>query len=620
MNKNITTEFRNGDIIFNFLNGPYKVPDSPGGYVVASGCGSGKTTAIRSLISQKFSSGVLYAASTIEECDLMYEYCKELVSSINDSSILSLKDIIVLHSNNKSEGTDANTWRNDPLKIRDKKIVICTHHKLLNEDLRLLMPTSFVRSDTDDVIGSAMLPGGPLPRQYVLIDELPTCSPFKLSITKDKLNLLARRIIHEERRDDGTVISSSMVGLEKPTSFRELLDYHRMFSKLLNLDTGLDPGGYKVNLIMSTIYRNFDRYMKLLEVDPDRSIVVSFNIADLLVPGMTSRILLFDGTGDITFGNGSKDPSKSLVMGTRPKEIPLYNSDLDIRRFRFGVTRRLTKSDLHENYKNLKDSVKELIRIINENSRTLIVTWMNLKEGDKLDISKVIKGATESDLNILNLLGNLDLKSYYTEELLKSGVTPDRFSIIHYQSGLDKATNQFMDHDSIVFLGEFHVPNSVVAEFRDTFRTNTSSEEYQAYQVIQAICRTRIRLHNGEKIRIYFSDDWNESFSLGVGSYLVSSSSIISESKSEILLEYSLDNIVKRKWKDQVRILVDEFPSLRTYIVDYYEGRKSSKYELVVSLDRIFQLLPRTQKQVRSYYPLMNYLEKIGIQLIIPSK
>jgi hypothetical protein len=245
---------------------------------------------------------------------------------------------------------------------------------------------------------------------------------------------------------------------------------------------------------------------------------------------------------------------------------------------------------------------------------------MNLKEGDKLDISKVIKGATESDLNILNLLGNLDLKSYYTEELLESGVTPDRFSIIHYQSGLDKATNQFMDHDAIVFLGEFHVPNSVVAEFRDTFRTNTSSEEYQAYQVIQAICRTRIRLHNGEKIRIYFSDDWNESFSLGVGSYLVSSSSIISESKSEILLEYSLDNIVKRKWKDQVKVLVDEFPSLRTYIVDYYEGRKSSKYELVVSLDQIFQLLPRNQKQVRSYYPLMNYLEKIGIQLIVPSK
>ena len=64
-----------------FLNGggEITIPERYGAYVVASGCGSGETTIIKELIRTQNSSGILYAASTIQECNDMYQYCKTII-------------------------------------------------------------------------------------------------------------------------------------------------------------------------------------------------------------------------------------------------------------------------------------------------------------------------------------------------------------------------------------------------------------------------------------------------------------------------------------------------------------------------------------------------------------
>ena len=104
------------EINIKFLNGEITIPARNKGYVIASGCGSGKTTAIREIIRERYNYGIVYSAFTIEECNEMYKYCRTFIPE---------NDIIILHSNYNDEGVDNNLLRNNPDKLADKKVIIC---------------------------------------------------------------------------------------------------------------------------------------------------------------------------------------------------------------------------------------------------------------------------------------------------------------------------------------------------------------------------------------------------------------------------------------------------------------------------------------------------------------
>lgn len=177
------------EINIKFLNGEVTIPGKPGGYVIASGCGSGKTTAIKEIILSEYHKGIVYSASTIRECNEMYRF---LVDSGIDRD-----RIIVIHSEVTDEGVDMNTFRNHPEVLADKNIIICTHHKLLNEYPELFLAYNrrvLKRSRLShltrcyykwDENGECKLP-----RQYVLIDEMPTCESFNFKVDVATLRLL----------------------------------------------------------------------------------------------------------------------------------------------------------------------------------------------------------------------------------------------------------------------------------------------------------------------------------------------------------------------------------------------------------------------------------------------
>ena len=177
------------EINIRFLNGEITIPGRSGGYVVASGCGSGKTTAIKEIIRLCYNQGIVYSAFTIEECNQMYQYCKTIIPE---------EDIIVLHSNYNDEGVDMNTFRNNPDELANKKVIICTHYKLLNEypevfqrynrnriNIRRL---SKVRRNNVSGVDENGIKS--FPRQLVLIDEMPTCRSTSFTINKSDLRLL----------------------------------------------------------------------------------------------------------------------------------------------------------------------------------------------------------------------------------------------------------------------------------------------------------------------------------------------------------------------------------------------------------------------------------------------
>ena len=81
------------DIPFPF--GTIVIPDTPDGYCISSGCGSGKTESIKSLIRQKWDQGILYCVDTKNECNRMYQWIVDnLIGEILHGETLKPNDVL----------------------------------------------------------------------------------------------------------------------------------------------------------------------------------------------------------------------------------------------------------------------------------------------------------------------------------------------------------------------------------------------------------------------------------------------------------------------------------------------------------------------------------------------
>ena len=102
-----------------FPNGTVTIPDTPGGYCISSGCGSGKTESIKSLIRQKFAKGILYCVDTVAECQKMYQWVHdELVTP----GVIPDTDVMMINS--KSDLESMKTYQDHPEKICEVPILI----------------------------------------------------------------------------------------------------------------------------------------------------------------------------------------------------------------------------------------------------------------------------------------------------------------------------------------------------------------------------------------------------------------------------------------------------------------------------------------------------------------
>jgi hypothetical protein len=132
--------------------------------------------------------------------------------------------------------------------------------------------------------------------------------------------------------------------------------------------------------------------------------------------------------------------------------------------------------------RNLDLSIDELITTVFNRSdvrKVLIVTWKNLKSDDSNDDKNLFSSSINE---------NFSLTEYITNKL--TGRIGDKeFSIIHYQSGLDRATNEFREFDSIVFLGKFQIPDYAVYELNEDLGSDCTPRRYLLHQLVQAVCR-----------------------------------------------------------------------------------------------------------------------------------
>lgn len=606
-----------------FTNGEsIRVPSRYGGYVISSGCGSGKTTLIKEAILNLNNTGVLYAAATIKECNEMYQY---LVQN-GEPYGLTKEDIVVLHSETIDDGVDLNMMRRNDEELHDKKVIICTHHKLLNEHPAVLFKfngTAELLSGITESRQALMikeLANGDItndyriyPRQNIFIDEVPTCQ--SLSIQLDKLKLNSFTIMEYELVDWYNPLKKRIENVVKLTNgekripIKNLDDFKSICNsniKSLGLYDPINESNRLKNKVLTDMM--FENLEYLINSNTDK-ITLTRTLSDLLFEDMGTRIMLFEGTGDLTF----YDSYLFDVLDVKNK----YNSPINLYDpIKFDIKRSYknekefieSKNSRDENWNIVYDS---LINIINnpESTGTLIICWKGYKIKDNDDNDYIEKYSTTDTLGKYNR--TFELPKNIKLELINRGAVSG-FEIIHYMSGLDRATNEFRDFNQIIFLGDFMIPNNVVDKFNMDYRVCTTPELFRTYQMIQAISRIRIRNHKGESINIFYTDDIDKKHIDRIMMYLNNfDADTIKE--SIIVSEGELD-FIKPKWRKEVEILCNLDPEFKRSICG------GIPYKIDISLDDLYEIIPRgNRKKVENYNPIVNYLRKFNVMLNIES-
>ena len=209
---------------------------------------------------------------------------------------------------------------------------------------------------------------------------------------------------------------------------------------------------------------------------------------------------------------------------------------------------------------------------------------------------------------------DFNLPNYIRFELYRRNVLPDQFAIEYYGSGKDKAINDYRDFDSIVFLGNYQVPNYVIDDFNTMFESTTSSTEYYANRVVQAICRGRIRKHNGEEMNIYFSSDWNDDVINYSMSYLTGSSnihSIVAPNISRNAYERLREIGITPKKAEKIAKLCEYDDGILNAI------EKNVIHTTNITLDKIYELIPMSMKKSKEYNSILKSLDQLGITVNI---
>ena len=610
-----------------FLNGDMIIPSNEyGAFAICPGCGSGKTTIVKDLIKLRWYEGVLYSAFTRDEVNLMYKYIVDnLVGNCyHNGESLKIEDIVVLHSDYSSEGTDKNLWENNPKELLNKKIILCTHHKLLNEPIDLLLSYNYVYNPAYSKKMSVLCAiANSMPRQWILIDEGIEMNSYSRIIPKDALANLGEFRFEKYVEDNSLGYTRYLyVKVDEPilvrrdayfSTFKENAELLRKFSnssKCLLKEEKTELDKLRNEQILGEVYENFLFYANS---NNDTSVKVSYGLHSLSVQNMKTHLLLLDGTSDITL----KD-SKKFKLLTFPNK---YNGDISISIFPFNLKRSpKIDSSIVDPDSYIKDKIKSTIdsleNILKLNKKTLIFTWKNLKSRESEDINDEDSSDKEFVKSSNEVNSSKEFYNYISSELSNRGFMKDRdFSIEYYGSGRDKAINDYRDYDAVVLLGKYQVPDKVISEFNLAYDTTITSTEYYSNRVIQAICRTRIRKHEGLSLNIYMSSDWSNEVIRYVSKYLNTgvASTVIVDKKDSIDYMYSelINKGLTPSWSKKIA-------TLSTYNRNIFDSIINEvQYSTEISLNEIFEILPMSEKKLRSYDSIVSKLSKLGIILNI---
>ncbi len=418
-----------------------ELPDDVGNYILSTGCGSGKTYWLERFILTHYMEGMLIVVDSIVSANTIYY---DLLNQLG----LDANDMMLIHS--KTDYDVQNKYANNPEEVTKKKVLIMTNVRLYTEypPVYLLYNKNGVALSPFDGDWKKLM-NNPNTRRWIIIDEIPGFIQKFASISKLHLGVLGV--------DDAN-------GGHKAKDFVAMKKYYNTFiahSDAALFDTTTALGKLKTDTALSIIEREYSNMMK---VQGDAAI--KFSPCDFQTNN--SLVLIMEGAGDVLF----KDSSIYQLIDIPNK----YSAKADFHSF--NVPNLSRRSDNHQEL--IKSMVKAVIAILSSvKGTTLIACWSDFRGDDK---SMTNDAQNSKDSRLVALL---------FEELTKTSIPQDLYSIIYYGSAESKAVNDYKDYSNIILLGKWSLPISTSSEkFNKAFQTNTTLTRYMLWEYVQLITST----------------------------------------------------------------------------------------------------------------------------------
>lgn len=559
------TQNPDGSMEFSFSNGSLTLLAETGCYVLSTGCGSGKTESIKSLIRQKHNDGILYCVDTILSLKSMYEWIKtELV----DSGIILSSDVMYISSENTPESSTAyERYKNNPEILLTKKIILITHYRFWTDLINYFLVYSASSLSAFDGDFEKLLGRNDL-RKWVIFDETPTfIQPF-FEMRRSVLGVFSKRVCKEWRCKDHSELLMSYNEFLKDTT-----------EDPFKTDTELDR--IKKEVALSLIPQYFKSWLGYK--DRRGSVSITFTPSMLVKKNVNTHILILEGAGNVLLKS-----SKFKFLTVHGK---YYNANLSFHKFDYKNTRK------NRSIVETCDAIEKIIRnrtLIEKNGKFLVVIWKSIGEGandngsgDSIHVEKV------------------------KEELLKRGIQPHNFEITYYGANDTKSVNKFNGFENIILVGKWKLPNSQVSEFNVNWGTSISSLYYNLWYFVQLITRIGIRNHRGGDFHVYYSEDYQESFVKALENYFdsnaLSVSSSVKRTWKELMDQKKVDERLKKK--------ISKIVAVKPELADKIESKGLEEFS--IKTKELHSILKDMAKPDASKYRrgVGKALEKLGVTL-----
>lgn len=557
----------------SLINGEVDVPDTPGAYVVSTGCGSGKTECAKSIIRHKYNSGVLYCVDTRAELAKMYDWI--LDNLCTPGGQLQKEDVFMITSDEQSQDYKVmlREYQAHPELLMRKKVLLLTHVRFWSDLIDyFLIFTDAPYTDTFTGDFETLMKRGDL-RKYVIFDETPTfIKPF-VNIPKPIL---------------GNFCTRDRKGVLKAKSSGEMLDYYNTFVKGTSGDFYKTKNKLTRNKV-DTVLGMLPHELEDWNVMKKDSLSISFTPMMLCQKDMQTHILILEGAGDVLFC-GSK---KYNVIDVPEK----YHSKIILQKFDFPLVRKRYEQIDLENFHSFTSWLSEHIE--RSEGKVLVVVWKT--QGIK----------TKKEENDIDDSSASEFVNRVQTQFEAKGLSSEKYSITYYGANDTKSTNLYRDYQEIVLCGTWHIPGTY--KFRRDFCSMTSEEEHLFWYYIQLISRIGIRKNDGQTYNVVLSNDHPEKFFDALDKYFNDN---YLDLKSKDNQDPDWIRIAKEKGIGKIMIgHISNLIAFRPGLKDAIE--QSEETTISVSLKDLNEITGLKKKKAQGFLGLKKNLAKLGIELII---
>ena len=533
--------------------------------VLAWGCGSGKTLKL-TVYGALCSDTTLIVLSTNEEVEKLVFDIKALnpdqsvdgyTSSMN---IDNVENNIDYFSNTRVLVT--NNWRflNDPSYIFMKCVA--------NEN-------NWYLKFNNKVVGY---------RSVVIFDELPklyeevSVKTSDLTIAMANYPKLTRGLLDNDIPNSLNLTNGAINDLSN------ILDTDQNFLKLATGSQSLTGSNIerfrRIEKVSKALYSYFLNYKNALS---NPYIISWINELETIV-SKDAKVIILDATGSILL-DGSK------LWNVKKDYISTVNIE-EVRFLDMEISRNKSKLPLSDHLKKLEEQVDKLKTYLenNSNRKHLIVTW---KES----------------------------KGFSVPELIEKQCKGLNFKVTHYGSGKCRATNEFIDCDSIIFFGDWYVNGDMAEKLSKITKSCITQEDYVLAEMVQAVFRTRARDKSNPNNSILLTLDSRVSRTNNEETGKVDELDLKDRLISELTTGKDLDKMIFTRGMRNAKLEVDSrlYKNLELFVQGYQHLFTSNKLE--VDLLDLRNKVPYKNAKKRDYDNLLKVVKKyLGIDVIINTK